>query len=78
MPKAMFAPVPPRRTSSPLARNDSDTLLSCSASSESANRPSKVNRWSVAMDPATAVRILRTLLIGRGWVPVGNSLPSAA
>ncbi len=40
-----------------LARKDSETQLSCEASRESAKRPSKVNRWSVAMDPATAMRI---------------------
>ncbi|CAM5414615.1 hypothetical protein SFUMM280S_04922 [Streptomyces fumanus] len=56
MPKAMFAATPPRRTSSLSTRNDSETVCSWSATSWSAKRPGKVMRWSVAMEPVTAMR----------------------
>ena len=67
MPKAMFAATPPRRTSRSSTRNDSETLSSLSATSESANRPGKVMRWSVAIDPVTAMRTVGqpTSAVGR-------------
>ena len=55
MPKAMLAATPPRRTSRSSTRKDREILSSCSTTSESANRPVKVIRWSVAMDPVTAI-----------------------
>jgi hypothetical protein len=33
-------------------RKDTESLSSCSTTSESANLPPKLIRWSVAMDPA--------------------------
>ena len=56
MPKAMFAAMPPRRTSRSSTRKDSEILSSWSTTSESVNRPSKVIRWSVAIEPVTAMR----------------------
>src|ERR1700722_1522710 len=53
----MLAAPPPRRISSSVTRNDRDTLSSLSARSWSANRPGNVIRWSVAIDPVTAMRI---------------------
>ena len=44
MPNAMFAATPPRRTSRSSTRNDTEILSRASATSESANRPSKVIR----------------------------------
>ncbi|CAM5714644.1 hypothetical protein SGLAM104S_06602 [Streptomyces glaucescens] len=56
MPKAMFAATPPRRTSRLSTRKDRETVCSWSATSWSAKRPGKVMRWSVAMEPVTAMR----------------------
>ena len=50
-PKQMFAAQPPRRTSRSSTRNETDSLSSCSTTSESENLPGKDIRWSVAMDP---------------------------
>src|SRR4051794_41949005 len=50
----MFAAQPPRRTSRSSTRNDSAILSSWSTTRESANRPGKVIRWSVAMEPVTS------------------------
>jgi hypothetical protein len=55
MPKAMFAATPPRRTWRSSVRNDSEILSSWSTTRESAKSPSKVIRWSVAMDPVIAI-----------------------
>ena len=55
MPKQMFAPMPPRRTCRSSARNDSEILSNWSTTMESANRPEKVIKWSVAIDPVTAM-----------------------
>ena len=75
MPKAMLAATPPRRTSSSSTRNDSESLSSCSTTSESANRPGKVMRWSVAMEPVIAIRTRRpyrarqvTMVLEYWWV----------
>src|SRR4051812_10972475 len=51
----MFAATPPRRTSSSSTRKLTERLASWSGSSCSANLPEKVMRWSVAMDPVTAI-----------------------
>ncbi len=56
MPKQMFAPTPPRRTLRVSTRKDSETVWSRSPTSWSENRPGKVIRWSVAMEPLTAIR----------------------
>ena len=66
-PKPMLAAHPPRLTSRSVTRNDSATRSSLSATSESANLPGKVIRWSVAMDPVTMRDTARTLLLGRRW-----------
>ena len=55
MPKQMLAAIPPRRISRSSARKHTEILSSCSTTSESANLPRKVIRWSVAMDPVTAI-----------------------
>src|SRR3954447_5161374 len=60
MPNAMFAATPPRRTCRSEVRNDREILSSCSTTRESAKRPSKVMRWSVAMEPVMAICTART------------------
>src|SRR6201987_2571268 len=55
-PKAMLAATPPRRMASSSTRNDSETLSSFSAMSWSVNLPGNVIKWSVAIDPVTAIR----------------------
>src|SRR5262245_8456086 len=55
MPKAMLAAMPPRRTTRSSTRNESDTLCSWSGRSCSAKRPGKCIRWSVAIEPVTAI-----------------------
>src|SRR5690625_7086557 len=62
MPYAMLGAIPPRRTTRSSTRNDRDTLCNGSAMSCSAKRPGKCIRWSVAIEPVTA--ILMTVL----WV----------
>src|SRR5215213_1140810 len=70
----MLAAQPPRRTSRSSTRNDSAILSSWSTTSESANRPGKVMRWSVAIEPVMTsdtagswcVRTARRL-VGDGW-----------
>src|SRR3984885_3940385 len=52
----MFAATPPRRMASSSTRNESETLSSLSAMSWSVNLPGNVIRWSVAIDPVTAMR----------------------
>src|SRR5262245_47128605 len=54
----MFAATPPRRTTRSSTRNDSDTVSSRSGSSCSTNRPGKRMRWSEAMEPETAIRVI--------------------
>src|SRR5947207_1490004 len=72
----MLAPIPPGRTMRSSTRNDSDTLCSWSGSSCSANRPGKCIRWSVAIEPVTAIFIGASG--GRGYVegarPVDDDL----
>ena len=58
--EAMFAPTPPRRTSRLSTRKERETVCSWSATNWSAKRPGKVIRWSVAMEPVTAIRTART------------------
>src|SRR6266508_4884941 len=70
MPNAMFAATPPRRTSSRSTRNDSETWCNASGISWSVNRPGKVIRWSVAIEPVTAIRKAELLdgLVDVAWV----------
>ena len=51
----MFPATPPRCTTKSSTRKLSDTFCRCSARSCSENRPGKRIRWSVAMDPVTAI-----------------------
>src|SRR3982751_2315702 len=51
----MLLATPPRRTTRSSTRNDRETLCSWSAMSWSANRPGKCIRWSVAIEPVTAI-----------------------
>src|SRR6478736_5455272 len=60
MPNAMLAATPPRRTCRSEVRNDREISSSCSTTSESAKSPSKVMRWSVAMEPVMAICTGRT------------------
>src|SRR5215469_2341874 len=53
----MFPATPPRRIWRSPTRNDTEILWSLSAISVSVNLPAKVIRWSVAIDPVTAIRI---------------------
>src|SRR5512134_2402679 len=55
MPKQMLPATPPRRISSDSARKLTEILSSCSTTRESEKLPRKVIRWSVAMDPVTAI-----------------------
>src|SRR5580692_4855913 len=52
----MLAATPPRRMARSSTRNESETLSSLSAMSWSVNLPGNVIRWSVAIDPVTAMR----------------------
>src|SRR5271169_1783626 len=52
----MLAATPPRRMARSSTRNDSETLSSLSAMSWSVNLPGNVIKWSVAIDPVTAIR----------------------
>ena len=52
----MLAATPPRRMARSSTRNDSETLSSLSAMSWSVNLPGNVIKWSVAIDPVTAMR----------------------
>src|SRR5215813_302467 len=65
-PNAMFAATPPRRISRSSTRNESDTRSSFSAMNWSTNRPGNVIRWSVAIDPVTAIRTATTYNAGPG------------
>jgi hypothetical protein len=51
----MLAAIPPRWIARSSARNDKDNLSNWSTTSESENRPLNVIRWSVAIDPVTAM-----------------------
>src|SRR5487761_1105847 len=55
-PKAMFAATPPRRISRLSTRNERATLSSLAGIRCSAKLPGKGIRWSVAIDPVTAIR----------------------
>src|SRR5271166_5986189 len=59
-PKAMLAATPPRRMARSSTRNESETLSSLSAISWSVNLPGNVIKWSVAIDPVTAMRTVAT------------------
>src|SRR5580704_9129712 len=67
-PKAMLAATPPRRIARSSTRNDSETLSSLSAMSWSVNLPGNVIKWSVAIDPVTAIRTALPYPPSRGSV----------
>src|SRR6516225_260455 len=80
-PNAMFAATPPRRMSRSSTRKESDTRSSFSAMSWSTNRPGNVIRWSVAIDPVTAMRTATIYNAGPGPTGIRHSpclLPQAA
>src|SRR5437764_620757 len=69
----MLAATPPRRTTRSSTRNDSDTLCSWSGSNCSANRPGKCIRWSVAIEPVTAIFMATSgVRRGRPGQPTGR------
>src|SRR4029450_11553421 len=78
---AMLEATPPRRTTRSSTRKDSDTLCSWSAMSDSANLPGKCIRWSVAIEPVTAI-FMMALEFGNGGVPAeptgASETPQAA
>ncbi|COW64745.1 Uncharacterised protein [Mycobacterium tuberculosis] len=55
MAKAMFPATPPRCITKSSTRKLSDTLCRCSGSSCSENRPGNRIKWSVAIEPVTAI-----------------------
>ena len=57
-PYEMFPATPPRLISRSPTRNDTEILSSFSAISVSVNLPANIIRWSVAIDPVTAIRIV--------------------
>src|ERR1700733_14339226 len=65
----MFPGPPPRLSSRSPTRNDTEILSSFSAISVSVNLPANIIRWSVAIDPVTAIRIVGGLYsaIGACW-----------
>ena len=65
MPKQMLPAIPPRRISRVSARKLTEILWSWSTTRESEKLPRKVMRWSVAMDPLTAICTGRTYPAGR-------------
>src|ERR1700748_3291791 len=54
----MFPATPPRLISRSLTRNETEILSIFSAISVSVNLPANIIRWSVAIDPVTAIRIV--------------------
>src|SRR5215218_6394305 len=64
----MLGATPPRRTTRSSTRNDSDTLCSWSAIRDSANLPGKCIRWSVAIEPVTAI-FMSALGVVNGGLP---------
>src|SRR5260370_2147797 len=65
-PTEMLAAAPQRRITSLSTRKDSATLSSLSGTSCSTNRPGKVMRWSVAIDPVTAMRTAESPFLAAG------------
>src|SRR5947209_2313430 len=60
----MFAPAPPRCCTRSSTRKESETFSICPSTNCSANRPGKVIRWSVAMEPVTATGTRALLGVG--------------
>src|ERR1700743_3714285 len=57
----MFPATPPRLISRSPTRNETEILSSFSAMKVSVNLPANIIRWSVAIDPVTAIRIVEGL-----------------
>src|ERR1700760_560768 len=55
----MFPATPPRLISRSPTRNETEILSIFSAISVSVNLPANIIRWSVAIDPVTAIRIIK-------------------
>ena len=62
----MLGATPPRRISRSSTRNDTESLSSWSTTSESANLPPKLIRWSVAIEPAIRSDMTRNTTDGYG------------
>src|SRR5580693_1895043 len=69
----MFPATPPRLISKSPTRNDTEILSSFSAMSVSVNLPANIIRWSVAIDPVTAIRI-----VGRLYSAFGACRPAGS
>ena len=54
----MFPATPPRLISRSPTRKDTESLSIFSAMNVSVNLPANIIRWSVAIDPVTAIRIV--------------------
>src|ERR1700759_2586384 len=67
----MFPATPPRLISRSPTRNDTEILSSFSAISVSVNLPANIIRWSVAIDPGTAIR-----MVWRPYSACGASRPA--
>src|SRR4051794_40245106 len=61
----MFAPAPPRCWTRSSTRKDSETFAIFPSTNWSVNRPGKVIRWSVAIEPVTTTDIEDSLAGGR-------------
>src|SRR3954453_17210075 len=61
----MFAPAPPRCWTRSSTRKDSETFAIFPSTNWSVNRPGKVIRWSVAIEPVTTTVIEDSLAGGR-------------
>jgi len=73
----MFAATPPRLITSESTRNDSAILSSFSGTSWSTNRAGNVIRWSVAIDPVTAMRTAAFLPEWNRWQALaGRATPA--
>src|ERR1700760_1266929 len=67
----MFPATPPRLICRSPTRKDTEILSSFSAISVSVNLPANIIRWSVAIDPVTAIRI-----VGRLYSAIGRGRPA--
>src|SRR3954453_10062784 len=76
----MFAPAPPRCWTRSSTRKDSETFAIFPSTNWSVNRPGKVIRWSVAIEPVTTTDIENSLAGGRrpGQAPRQRTAPTTA
>src|ERR1700739_2766953 len=74
----MFPATPPRLISRSPTRNDTEILSSFSAMRVSVNLPANIIRWSVAIDPVTAIRIVEGLYSAIGACRPAGSVERVA